>query len=110
MKTLCFVMVTVLPKSILFQGSGNTWVRFLIEGATGFYTSSIYRDKTLQAGGFLGELVDYEDGATIVTKTHHSSFGNDCVKKRREMVNKYEGRGVVIIRNPFEVSWLSGVE
>ena len=27
-----------------FPGSGNTWIRFLIEQATGFYTGSVYRD------------------------------------------------------------------
>eukprot|EP01064_Diplonema_japonicum_P025184 TRINITY_DN3621_c0_g1_i1.p1 TRINITY_DN3621_c0_g1~~TRINITY_DN3621_c0_g1_i1.p1 ORF type:complete len:989 (+),score=120.85 TRINITY_DN3621_c0_g1_i1:71-3037(+) len=27
-----------------FPGSGNTWIRFLIEQATGYYTGSVYRD------------------------------------------------------------------
>ena len=30
-----------------FPGSGNTWVRYLIERATGIYTGSIYNDKDL---------------------------------------------------------------
>ena len=27
-----------------FPGSGNTWIRFLLEQATGYYTGSVYRD------------------------------------------------------------------
>ena len=34
-----------------FPGSGNTWVRYLIEGATGVFTGSIYLDHGLAAQG-----------------------------------------------------------
>ena len=30
-----------------FPGSGNTWVRLLIDWATGIYSGSFYLDKTL---------------------------------------------------------------
>ena len=30
-----------------FPGSGNTWVRLLLEDASGFYTGSVYTDKSL---------------------------------------------------------------
>ena len=35
-----------------YPGSGNTWVRYLIEEYTGYYTGSIYTDKNLAQGGF----------------------------------------------------------
>ena len=42
-----------LPRTALasFPGSGNTWTRYLIEGATGVFTGSIYLDKVLQSKG-----------------------------------------------------------
>ena len=36
-----------------YPGSGNTWVRYLIEEYTGYYTGSIYNDNNLYQGGFL---------------------------------------------------------
>ena len=36
-----------------FPGSGNTWVRYLIERATGIYTGSFYNDGVLfKQGGY----------------------------------------------------------
>ena len=35
-----------------FPGSGNTWVRYLIEEYTGYYTGAIGPDPNLMAGGF----------------------------------------------------------
>lgn len=32
-------------------GSGNTWLRHLIEKVTGIFTGSIYNDKSLWIGG-----------------------------------------------------------
>ena len=37
-----------------FPGSGNTWIRYLIEGATGVFTGSIYMDHGLAAQGRRG--------------------------------------------------------
>ena len=34
-----------------FPGSGNTWARYVIEGATGVFTGSIYNDKGLKSKG-----------------------------------------------------------
>ena len=36
-----------------YPGSGNTWVRYLIEEYTGYYTGSLYNDNSLYRGGFL---------------------------------------------------------
>ena len=53
-----------------YPGSGNTWVRYLIEEYTGYYTGSIYSDMNLFKGGFKGEMEDWKDGKTIVIKAH----------------------------------------
>ena len=55
-----------------FQGSGSTWVRGLLEQATGICTGSVYCDPWLRASGFSGENV--RSGAVIVTKTHYPVF------------------------------------
>ena len=44
--------------------------RYLIEGATGIFTGSIYKDLELQMMGFWGEIRDWKDGTTVVQKTH----------------------------------------
>ena len=85
-------------------GSGNTWLRFLIEGATGFFTSSVYMDKNLYKAGFLGEKLVGAEGSTVVTKSHMGSFLKGHVDMRMMAVAKFKGRGVVVIRNPFDVS------
>ena len=36
---------------VSFPGSGNTWIRYLIEGATGIFTGSFYRDVALFKNG-----------------------------------------------------------
>jgi hypothetical protein len=46
-------MTNSLPPVALasFPGSGNTWVRGLIEAASGIYTGSIYKDANLYLHG-----------------------------------------------------------
>ena len=44
---------------ISFPGSGNTWLRRIIEEATGVYTGAIYCDKGLKKKGFYGEILTY---------------------------------------------------
>ena len=41
------------------------------EAATGVFTGSVYNDKTIFDAGHLGELAMFDDGSTIVQKTHH---------------------------------------
>ena len=52
-----------------FPGSGNTWVRGLIQGVTGLCTGAIYCDRTLRKTGFPGESI--RSGIALVVKTHH---------------------------------------
>ena len=49
-------------------GSGNTWLRYLIQSATGFITGSLYHSDGLYKYGFPGEMID--DGSAIVVKSH----------------------------------------
>ncbi|XP_065574337.1 sialate:O-sulfotransferase 2-like isoform X2 [Artemia franciscana] len=58
-----------------YPGSGNTWIRYLIEASTGVFTGSVYEDRHLYFSGFLGELADWSSGETIVQKTH--DFGEE---------------------------------
>jgi len=41
---------TLRPTLVSFPGSGNTWVRHMIEQATGIYTGSMYPDEKSNAG------------------------------------------------------------
>ena len=50
-------------------GSGNTWVRHLIQLATGIQTGSTYFDKELKVSGFPGEGIS--NGSVIVVKVHN---------------------------------------
>ena len=70
-----------------FPGSGNTWLRYLIQQASGLMTGSVYQDQTLLKNGFPGEGI--QDGRVIVVKTH---------ELRRSNYTK----AILIIRDPYE--------
>ncbi|XP_066963731.1 sialate:O-sulfotransferase 1-like [Macrobrachium rosenbergii] len=53
-----------------FPRSGNTWLRYLLEAATGIFTSSFYTDRTLIRQGYLGERDKFWEKTTIATKLH----------------------------------------
>ncbi|KPP67443.1 WSC domain-containing protein 1-like [Scleropages formosus] len=74
-----------------FPGAGNTWVRHLIELATGYYTGSYYFDGTLYNKGFKGEKDYWKSGRTICVKTHESG------KREIEMYDA----AILLIRNPY---------
>ena len=50
---------STVKKAVLlsFPGSGNTWVRHMIEQASGIYTGSIYMDSSLFNSGVLSILL-----------------------------------------------------
>ena len=58
------------PKTALasFPGSGNTWVRLLMQQMSGTWTGSIYSDGDLMTNGFLGEHKSSD--RVLVVKTH----------------------------------------
>ncbi|CAL4247922.1 unnamed protein product, partial [Meganyctiphanes norvegica] len=85
---------------VSFPRSGNSWVRYLIEAATGILTNSVYKEPSMKEYfGFVGENEPTDSGRCIVTKTHTSSFVDVSLELRRE---KYPDNVPVIllIRNP----------
>ncbi|XP_021954416.1 WSC domain-containing protein 1 [Folsomia candida] len=87
--SLCEEDTFPLTALVSYPGSGNTWVRHLIEIATGIFTGSVYFDHTLYARGFLGEKEDWSSGRTIVQKLHVKYDSAQPFK-----------RGILIIREP----------
>lgn len=102
-----------------FPGSGNTWVRHLIETASGIYTGSVYKDANLyllgikhirndrfidwltdlfflvgEDSGFWGELAEWDAGVTCVQKSHDSDSNH---------IKSFSGgRAIFLNRNPYE--------
>ena len=50
------------------EGSGNTWVRGLLERATGFCTGFNFCDYVMRMKGFIGDNIN--SGSVLVVKTH----------------------------------------
>lgn len=53
---------------VSFPGSGNTWLRYLLQQATGIATGSVYLDEGLAEYGFPGENI--QNASMLVVKTH----------------------------------------
>lgn len=51
-----------------FPGSGNTWLRYLLQQATGIYTGSVYKDYGLLKSGFPAESI--ANTSVLIVKTH----------------------------------------
>ena len=79
-----------------FPGSGNSWVRELLESATGIYTGAVYCDGSFVAAGMIGEGVTTEN--VIAVKSH------DSPSKTKSRIN--HTRAIYIVRSPFR-SFLS---
>lgn len=77
-------------------GSGNTWVRYLIEQSTGFWTGSMYHDPVL-GKTMPGEHSNVEDQNTIVQKCHGIKRVLTNLKPFPEL--KIKGC-IFIVRNP----------
>ncbi|XP_037804673.1 WSC domain-containing protein 1-like [Penaeus monodon] len=91
-----------LPRVLLlsFPCSGNTWLRYLLEGASGLFTASEFADEELLRAGFLGEGEDPGSERTLVQKSHGS-----VDKSRRDLAGRHEAVGpstpaVLLLRDP----------
>ena len=93
-----------------FPGSGNTWVRGLLQQATGICTGGIYCDTTLRVSGYPGESL--RSGSTLVVKTHQvdprwtgvfypPNTTDNYFKKESKKVPVYDA-AIFLIRNPFD--------
>ncbi|CAH1230722.1 WSCD2 [Branchiostoma lanceolatum] len=80
-----------LTALVSFPGSGNTWVRHLIEKATGIYTGSFYNDGDLFNKGFIGEKENWLKRNTVAVKSHRFD---------RAHIEKFDS-AILIIRNPY---------
>ncbi|CAH1797678.1 unnamed protein product [Owenia fusiformis] len=70
-------------------GSGNTWVRHLIQQATGLYSGSMYRDQKMDPLIFPN---DPRNNSVIVTKRH-----NKWSESSPKIV-----KAILLVRNPFD--------
>lgn len=83
---------------VSFPGSGNTWVRQMLEKVTGICTGSDICDMSLRYKGFTGEYV--RSGAVLVVKTHSKSPKQDELEKY--FLRSNYGSAIVIVRNPMD--------
>jgi hypothetical protein len=82
-------------------GSGNTWLRGLLERATGLCTGSMWCDPALFEGGFCGEGM--QGTSLVAVKIHDSSLqwkGGKVVKPHKPVFDK----AIFLIRNPFQAN------
>lgn len=88
-----------------FPGSGNSWVRQLLETATGIYTGALYCDKSYIKAGMIGEGVATNN--VLAIKTHGWPGATTNILNPDKVI--------YIVRNPFaailseENRYLAGV-
>eukprot|EP00931_Biecheleriopsis_adriatica_P082757 TRINITY_DN56214_c0_g1_i1.p1 TRINITY_DN56214_c0_g1~~TRINITY_DN56214_c0_g1_i1.p1 ORF type:complete len:520 (-),score=81.19 TRINITY_DN56214_c0_g1_i1:19-1446(-) len=81
-----------------FPGSGNTWLRKLLETATGIVTGSVYYDDHLRATEFLGEGVN-RSSLVLGVKTHAPIRGLFT-----DLAIPSDGQALLLIRNPLQAA------
>ena len=86
-KTMSFRKSGLTVLLVSYPGSGNSWVRQLLETTTGIYSGSFPCDSTYVEAGMIGEGV--RTGNVIVIKAHKMSKSVDYDKV------------IYLIRNPF---------
>ena len=93
-----------LPVALISpEGSGNTWVRGLLEKATGICTGFIYCDSVMRMNGYIGE--DIKSGSVLVAKTHTWEPRWSGIKyKHWNKADSYYGSAVFILRNPYHAA------
>ena len=82
-----------------------SWIRYLLEAATGVFTGSIFNDGSIVQAGHYGESRNYNDGSTLLQKTHHSLSEvvyQSGLEWRQKHIRQFGGRGVLVIRNPYK--------
>lgn len=79
-----------------YPGSGNTWLRGLLETATGICTGFEFCDISMRVKGFAGENI--VSGAVSVVKTHGYPHWKN---KRKNNAIRFDS-AVVLVRNPLD--------
>jgi len=84
------------------MGAGNTWSRFLIEQATGFYTGSSFNDGTLKKS-LKGEGIGANRHELVIAiKSHNIQDGPMEAVMYSKMRKVKHSKCVIVIRNPFD--------
>lgn len=84
-----------------FPGSGNTWIRGMLEAATGVCTGFSFCDMSMRVMGFAGENI--ASSAVLVVKTHmyapswESRPALSAVRQRLQFQS-----AIFVVRNPFD--------
>ncbi|KAH3873780.1 hypothetical protein DPMN_037020 [Dreissena polymorpha] len=99
--TPCDLPVTALASPFR---CGNTWLRHLVQQATGYGTSSIYCDQELKTKGFPFECERSQQKKTLLVKTHQPepSDLNEAGKVSMVQLKRRFAKAVYLIRNPYE--------
>lgn len=84
---------------VSFQGSGNTWVRHILEQYTGVFTGSIYCDSILKSV-YPGEHVVSNN--VLVVKTHHADTTSLPPDVQQTFGKRDYDKAIVLLRNPFD--------
>ena len=82
------------------SGSGNTWIRGLLEKATGICTGFLYCDYAMRREGFIGESI--KSGSALVVKTHTIAPKWYGTKTRAHSDDPYYGSAIYILRSPYK--------
>ena len=83
------------------EGSGNTWVRGLLERASGICTGFGGCDYMMRGRGFIGEGI--ASGSVLVFKTHIAKpqwYRHQAVRKPKSSEKRF-GSAIFILRNPY---------
>ena len=84
-----------------YPGSGNTWVRSIIQSGTRIYTGSVFADHTLDNLGFKGELGSINDFSKYkysAIKMHYPLFSYTFKSHLARAIGGY----IHIIRSPHD--------
>eukprot|EP00090_Calanus_glacialis_P010224 TRINITY_DN18603_c0_g1_i1.p1 TRINITY_DN18603_c0_g1~~TRINITY_DN18603_c0_g1_i1.p1 ORF type:complete len:584 (-),score=121.65 TRINITY_DN18603_c0_g1_i1:74-1825(-) len=96
---------------VSYPGSGNTWLRDLVEAGTGLTTGD-ERDWA-----HMSSQNTHKPGADLLVKSHHMQYlrevektdqGREDLQWRMQNVVYFSGGGVLLIRNPYDAirsSW-----
>lgn len=83
------------------EGSGNTWIRGLLEKATGICTGFLHCDYVMRQKGFVGESI--KSGSVIVVKTHAvEPQWNGMENSQLHSKQPFFGSAILVVRNPYD--------
>ena len=91
-----------LTALVSLPGSGNTWIRGLLQKATGLCTGSIYCDKSLRVEGFCGEGI--RSSVSIVIKTHDTALQWTGKRHETRADRPVYDTAIFIVRDPYKAA------